>query len=80
MDILLDSKSEQTKTAAAPGVIPGTKVAILMGSDRDLPVMQKCLDALKDFGVPAAIHVMSAHRSPHAVAEYATLKSEASKC
>ena len=63
MGTSLDSKSEQTK-AAAPGVIAGTKVAILMGSDSDLPVMQKCLDALKDFGVPAAIHVMSAHRSP----------------
>jgi len=43
-----------------------------MGSDSDLPIMQKCLDTLHDFGVPADVHVMSAHRSPHAVAQYAS--------
>jgi 5-(carboxyamino)imidazole ribonucleotide mutase len=59
----------------APKVAPGTKVAILMGSDSDLPVMQKCYDTLREFGVGAAIHVMSAHRSPHAVAEY-TIEAE----
>jgi len=54
-----------------PAVAPGTKVAVLLGSDSDLPVMQKCLDTLGDFGVPTAVHVMSAHRSPHVVAQYA---------
>ncbi|MCY3024208.1 MAG: 5-(carboxyamino)imidazole ribonucleotide mutase [Planctomycetota bacterium] len=61
---------------AAPAVAAGTKVAIVMGSDSDLPIMQKCLDTLREFGVPAAIHVMSAHRSPRAVAEYATRAAE----
>jgi 5-(carboxyamino)imidazole ribonucleotide mutase len=59
-----------SEKSLTPPVIPGTKVAILMGSDSDLPVMQKCLDTLREFGVQTAIHVMSAHRSPHAVAEY----------
>ena len=42
-----------------------------MGSDSDLGVMQKCLDTLRQFNVPSDIHVMSAHRSPQAVMEYA---------
>lgn len=67
------SKSNQPR---APAVAPGTKVAILMGSDSDLPVMRKCLDVLREFSVPAAIHVMSAHRSPRAVAEYAARAAE----
>lgn len=48
-----------------------SKVAILMGSDSDLPVMNEAAAALKEFGVDYEIHVMSAHRSPHAVAEFA---------
>lgn len=64
------------ENSGAPAVEPGTQVAILMGSDSDLPVMQKCLDTLREFGVQTAIHVMSAHRSPHAVAEYASLAEQ----
>lgn len=48
------------------------KVAILMGSDSDLPVMNEAVSALKDFGIGYEIHVMSAHRTPHAVAEFVT--------
>ena len=40
------------------------KVAILMGSDSDLPVVQKAVDVLKAFGVPFEAHVFSAHRTP----------------
>jgi 5-(carboxyamino)imidazole ribonucleotide mutase len=43
-----------------------------MGSDSDLPTMLKCFEVLREFGVPFAAHVLSAHRSPHAVAEYAS--------
>lgn len=64
------------KTPAGPSVVPGTKVAILMGSDSDLPVLRPCLDTLRGFGVPTAIHVVSAHRSPHAAAEYAARAEE----
>ncbi len=40
------------------------KVAIIMGSDSDLPVVQKAADTLKTFGVPYEMHVYSAHRTP----------------
>ncbi len=73
VDPSLASMNNPTSSeSGAPPVAPGTKAAILMGSDSDLPVMQKCLDTLREFEVPCAIHVMSAHRSPHAVADYAT--------
>ena len=40
------------------------KVAIVMGSDSDLPVVQKAADTLNAFSVPYEIHVYSAHRTP----------------
>ena len=40
------------------------KVAIIMGSDSDLPVVSKAADTLKDFGVPYEVHIFSAHRTP----------------
>ncbi len=40
------------------------KVAIIMGSDSDLPVVEKAIDALRDFGIPYEVHVYSAHRTP----------------
>ena len=47
------------------------KVAILMGSKSDLPVMQECADILAKFGVEAETHVMSAHRTPQKVQAFA---------
>lgn len=41
-----------------------TKVGIVMGSESDMPVMQKAADALKEFEVPFHVAVASAHRSP----------------
>ena len=40
------------------------KVGIIMGSDSDLPVVQKAVETLRQFGVPAEVHVYSAHRTP----------------
>ena len=40
------------------------KVAIIMGSDSDLPVVEKAIDTLKEYGVPYEVHVYSAHRTP----------------
>jgi len=40
------------------------KVAIIMGSDSDLPVVQKAADTLASFSVPYEMHVYSAHRTP----------------
>ena len=45
-------------------------VAILMGSDSDLPVMKSTLDTLAAFGVPYEVRISSAHRTPAATAEY----------
>ena len=47
------------------------KVAVLMGSDSDLPVMREAVEMLARFGVPCEVRVLSAHRSPKAVAEFA---------
>lgn len=47
-------------------------VAILMGSDSDLPVMKSTLDTLAAFGVPYEVRISSAHRTPAATAEYVT--------
>lgn len=46
-------------------------VAILMGSDSDLPVMEEAARVLTEFRVPYEITVSSAHRSPERTAEYA---------
>ena len=46
------------------------KIGILMGSDSDLPVVEKAIDTLKDFGVPYEVHVFSAHRTPVEAAEF----------
>jgi len=40
------------------------KVAIIMGSDSDLPVVKKAFDVLDEYGVPYEVHVYSAHRTP----------------
>ena len=47
------------------------RVAILMGSEKDLPAMQPCIDVLTGFGVEHEVQVMSAHRTPDRVAEFA---------
>ncbi|MFN3480214.1 MAG: 5-(carboxyamino)imidazole ribonucleotide mutase [Thermodesulfovibrionales bacterium] len=46
-------------------------VGILMGSDSDLPVMEKAAEVLKDMGVPFEMEISSAHRLPDKTAEYA---------
>ena len=40
------------------------KVAIIMGSDSDLPVVEKAIGTLEEFQVPYEVHVYSAHRTP----------------
>ncbi|MCH9769829.1 MAG: 5-(carboxyamino)imidazole ribonucleotide mutase [Gammaproteobacteria bacterium] len=45
-------------------------VAILMGSDSDLSVMQTCFDALKDLEVEFEANILSAHRTPDLASEY----------
>ena len=52
------------------------KVAVLMGSDSDLPVVEKAINTLKDFGVPTEVHVYSAHRTPEQVREFTSKARE----
>lgn len=40
------------------------RVAVIMGSDSDLPVVEKAMKTLDDYGVPYEVHVFSAHRTP----------------
>ena len=47
------------------------KVAIVMGSDSDLPVVQKAINTLQEYGVPYEVHVYSAHRTPSLAASFA---------
>lgn len=47
------------------------KVGIIMGSDSDLPVVQKAIDTLRQFEVPVEVHVYSAHRTPLEAREFA---------
>jgi 5-(carboxyamino)imidazole ribonucleotide mutase len=42
------------------------KVAVIMGSESDLPVVKSCIVFLKSFGIPVDVHIMSAHRTPDA--------------
>ena len=47
------------------------KVAVIMGSDSDLPVVRKATDILTQFGVPFEVRVLSAHRTPVEAAQFA---------
>ncbi|MEL7496290.1 MAG: 5-(carboxyamino)imidazole ribonucleotide mutase [Planctomycetota bacterium] len=51
-------------------------VGIVMGSDSDWPKINKVGAALEEFGVAYEVNVMSAHRTPHIVGEYATSAEE----
>ena len=52
------------------------KVALIMGSDSDLPVVGKAVEVLKEYGVPFEVHVYSAHRTPQAAKEFAETARE----
>lgn len=46
------------------------KVAVIMGSDSDFPIVSPAIKRLKSFGIPVEVRVMSAHRTPDAAAEF----------
>ncbi|HEX2865534.1 MAG TPA: 5-(carboxyamino)imidazole ribonucleotide mutase [Ignavibacteriales bacterium] len=48
------------------------QIAIIMGSDSDLPVMKEAASVCDQFGVMFELKIISAHRTPHMLAEYAT--------
>jgi 5-(carboxyamino)imidazole ribonucleotide mutase len=52
------------------------QVGIIMGSDSDLSIMKEVSDILNEFGITNEMKIISAHRSPHLLAEYASSAHE----
>ena len=46
------------------------KVAVIMGSDSDLPIVEKGINVLREYGIPFEVHVYSAHRTPAETADF----------
>ena len=52
------------------------KIGIIMGSDSDLPVVEKAINTLREFEVPYEVHVYSAHRTPEEARQFALTARE----
>jgi len=52
------------------------KVAVIMGSASDMPVVSKAIDTLKEFAIPVETHIYSAHRTPDEAAAFARTARE----
>ena len=52
------------------------KVAIVMGSDSDMPIVEKAITTLESFDIPFEVRIMSAHRTPEDVQEFASSARE----
>ena len=52
------------------------KVGIIMGSDSDMPVIEKAVNTLKELSIPYEVHIFSAHRTPDEAKEFAILARE----
>ena len=63
--------AEHKAETASPLPAGQAPVAIVMGSDSDLAVMQSCIDQLGDFGIKPIVRIMSAHRTPEIAADFA---------
>ena len=59
----------KTKTTRGGGPLVG----VVLGSDSDLPTMQDCLQRLEGFGIAYEVRIISAHRTPAAAHEYASM-------
>jgi 5-(carboxyamino)imidazole ribonucleotide mutase len=64
------SSFDTPRTPAAP------RVAVVMGSDSDLPTMQPAVQVLEQFGVAVEVRVLSAHRTPLEMVEFAQMARE----
>ena len=53
-----------------------SSVAVVMGSDSDMSVMQSCIEQLTDFGIEPMVRIISAHRTPQMAAEFADNAAE----
>jgi len=71
------ARAKQTTTEKKnPEPIQKPQVGIIMGSDSDLPVMQAAADILKQFDIPFELTIVSAHRTPKRMFEYASTAKE----
>ncbi|GAG14753.1 unnamed protein product [marine sediment metagenome] len=52
------------------------RVAVLTGSKSDVPILEPCLQALTDLGIEHELHVMSAHRTPEKVQQFAAAAAD----
>lgn len=52
------------------------KVGIVMGSKSDMPIVEKAINRLKEFGVPVQVRILSAHRTPEETAAFARTARE----
>ncbi|MBQ9832966.1 MAG: 5-(carboxyamino)imidazole ribonucleotide mutase [Clostridia bacterium] len=52
------------------------KVGVIMGSDSDLPVVESAIKSLASYGIESEVRIMSAHRTPGIVAEFASKAEE----
>ena len=52
------------------------KVGIIMGSKSDLPIMQDAIDILKEFDIESEVSIVSAHRTPNKMFDYANMAKE----
>ena len=52
------------------------KIGLVMGSDSDLPVVEKAIAVLREFGVPFEAHIYSAHRTPEQAGEFSRTARE----
>ncbi|WGK95642.1 MULTISPECIES: 5-(carboxyamino)imidazole ribonucleotide mutase [Flavobacterium] len=53
-----------------------SKIAIIMGSISDMPVMQDAIDILKEFGIETEVDIVSAHRTPEKLVDFSTKAHE----
>ena len=56
--------------------MPNLKVAVVMGAESDLPVVQKAIEKLDELEVPRAVRVLSAHRTPEEACAFAGAREE----
>jgi phosphoribosylaminoimidazole carboxylase len=67
----LENIAEQLSPLVELDIKSAPQVGIIMGSDSDLPVMKQAAAVLKDFGVPFEMTIVSAHRTPQRMFDYA---------
>jgi 5-(carboxyamino)imidazole ribonucleotide mutase len=65
------ARPHETEVSISVAVVSNPRVGVIMGSDSDLPTMQAAIDVLVEFGVPYEVRIVSAHRTPDVMFDYA---------